>query len=129
MQTYVLQDWVTIGTDTNVGGLTNIVQPAAGWLDLGEASDALFFLEVAQVSASGTPKLYFETAPLRSASLFKVCVTRNLAAGTSPVTDKVTLYNNPSVPLARWVRWRGFKDAGSGIWTATIRAVVVAYPK
>lgn len=129
VDSYLLQDWVTLRADATVNA-TDIPQPAALWLDLGPASDVAFFLDVsAKNGASG--RMQLETAPTRDASQFQILAEIFLAANASnsPQIRRITLYDNPSVPLARWVRWRVLNDVGTGVWDVTFRITVMAYPR
>jgi hypothetical protein len=129
VDSYLLQDWVTLRADTSIGA-TDIPQPAGLWLDLGPASDVTFFLDVsAKTGTSG--RMRYETSPTRDASQFQTLSQFSLAANisTSPQVLRFALYDNPSVPLARWVRWRVLNDVGVGVWDVTFRITVMAYPR
>lgn len=128
MQSFVLQDWSTVGAVATLG-IQSVTQSASGWLDLGLASEVLFYLEVA--NRSGSPRMYYETAPLRDAGTFKQLAVLNSALtvpSATPVVTRVSLYDNPAQPVSRWVRWRAWQDVGSP-WDLTFRITVMAHAR
>lgn len=124
MNSFLLQDWVGLGTNGSV--TANITQPSAMWLDLGAATELTFLLEVAGKTGGGVPKVWYETAPLRDAGMFRTLATVNLVENTTNV-QRISLYANPSQPLMRYVRWRVTNDVVA--WTATFRLTVMTYPR
>ena len=105
MYGYLLQDWVTIrGTQANA----TVIQSEVDWLSLQPYQDVVFWLDVKSIALGGLTSitLDYETAPAKDENLFvKMITTTNLTAATSR-QDKVLLAQNPTVPLARWVRWK-----------------------
>lgn len=105
MYGYLLQDWITIrGSQTGVA----IIQSEADWASFQPYSDIVFWLEVKSYVAGGLTSLTldYETAPAKDESLFvKMITTTNITAAVTR-QDKVLLAQNPTVPLARWVRWK-----------------------
>ena len=106
MYGYILQDWITLrGTQASV----NITQSEADWMSFQPYGDIVFWLDVKSVTLSGLTSigLVYETAPAKDDSLFTGMATSvTLTAGTSPTITKVLVSQNPTVPLARWVRWK-----------------------
>lgn len=106
MYGYLVQDWLTIrGTQANAA----VIQSEADWLSLQPYQDVVFWLEVKSVTLGGLTSLTLEyqTAPAKDESLFTSMTTAvTLAAGTTPTITKVLLAQNPTVPLARYVRWK-----------------------
>jgi hypothetical protein len=107
---YMLQDWLTIrGTQSG----SHITQSEADWISFQPYQDIVFWLEVKSVTLAGLTSLTLEyqTAPAKDESLFVPMVSAvTLAASTTPAVTKVLLAQNPSVPLARWVRWKLFPN-------------------
>ena len=101
----LLQDWGSFFGN----GTTAIVQATANWLDLAAFSDVVLWLEVRSVSnpGAGSVTLSYETSPVADGALFQSMASITLTASTTPVITKIRLADNPTVPLARWLRWRG----------------------
>lgn len=110
MYGYLIQDWLTIrGTQSGA----NVTQSEMDWLSFQPYQDAIFWLEVKSVTLGGLTSitLEYQTAPAKDESLFVAMTTAvTLAAGTTPTITKVLLSQNPTVPLARWVRWKLFPN-------------------
>jgi hypothetical protein len=106
---YLVQDWISIrGSTTGVAGPPPVTQSEADWMSFQPYQDIVFWLEVKSwVSGALTSvTLDYETAPAKDESLFvKMITTTNITAAVSR-QDKVLLAQNPTVPLARWVRWK-----------------------
>lgn len=107
MYGYLLQDWITIrGSQTGVP----IIQSEADWMSFQPYQDIVFWLEVKSYTGGGLTSvtLDYETAPAKDESLFaKMITTANITAALALARqDKVLLAQNPTVPLARWVRWK-----------------------
>lgn len=105
MYGYMLQDWVTIrGTQNGV----TVIQSEADWLSLQPYQDAVFWLEVKSIALGGLTSitLDYETAPAKDESLFVKMITTTALTTAINRQDKVLLSQNPTVPLARWVRWK-----------------------
>jgi hypothetical protein len=128
MDSFVLEDWVTVQGATGV----TVTQGEGGWLDLEAFEDVVFWLLVnnASPTGAGAPTLLYQTAPTKDEAFFATQtagmtgtpVTLVSAAGTAVVTP-VLAWNAP-FPLARWVRWQ--IPAVSAPFTVTMRIVVAA---
>jgi hypothetical protein len=85
-----------------------VIQSEADWMSFQPYQDIVFWLEVKSWTDGGLTSvtLDYETAPAKDESLFVKMITTT--AITAPVSrqDKVLLAQNPTVPLARWVRWK-----------------------
>ena len=71
--------------------------------------DIVLWLDTKAVTLAGLTSLTlaYETSPAKDESLFTPMVAAvTLVAGTSPLITKVLVSQNPTVPLARYVRWR-----------------------
>lgn len=104
MYGYVLQDYVTIrGTTTGT-----ITQSEADWMSFQPYSDIVFFLDVKSVNLAGLTSitLDYETSPVKDDAIFAKMVTTTALTAATSRQDKVLLSQNPTVPLARWVRWK-----------------------
>jgi hypothetical protein len=137
MRGFVLQDWVTIrGGSTSV--VTQVIQNEASWLSLEMYQDAIFLLQVSELTLAGTSPtltLNLETSPIKDESLWMpmgnpsagVSITSSIVGVVTP--QKVILSNmTPSagIPLSRWVRWR-LIPGGTSItppWDVTFRVLV-----
>lgn len=125
MYGFLLQDWVTIRGATTISTVT---QSESGWLDLRQYQDAVFWVEVRELSLSGLTSLSMnlETAPLKDESLYVPMATQVLAAQTQPFVLKA-MAASASQPLARWVRWRlSASGTASTPWDATFRISMAA---
>ncbi|MBK6697249.1 MAG: hypothetical protein IPG50_34435 [Myxococcales bacterium] len=122
MHSVLLTDWITIrGTDT-----TPVVQSAEDWLDVPDYADAVFWVEVTQVTnpGSGTLALLFETAPADFERLFVTLDSVDvLTVGPAPVLRKAFLNQVANVPLARFLRWK-LVGSAAGTWSVTFRVHV-----
>lgn len=121
----LMQDW---STASGSNGVLAVTQPAAGWIDLAAARDAVFYLEVSDALGDPAGALHYETSPTRDPSQFRSMASRALSASSpspTPYVQRVTVYDNPPVPLARWVRWRIAFPAGA--WAVSFRINVMAY--
>ena len=125
MYGYLLQDWLTTRATQNVA----IAQSESDWMSFQAYQDIIFWLEVKSVTLGGLTSitLDFQTAPVKDESLFVAMVTgRTLNSGTAaltqPLIDRVLVSQNPTVPLARWVRWK-LTPVGTptGEWGACFR--------
>lgn len=122
MRSVLLQDTVTI----RGSGTTAAVQDAKAWLDAPGFADAVFWIEVKEVTnpGAGSVSLAFETAPAELESLF-VAVDSVSAVGvtTTPLIRKVFMNATPGVPLARFLRWK-LVGSAAGTWDVTFRVFV-----
>lgn len=123
MNTYLLQDWVSLSGDATAAS-TIVSQPSAAWLDLAHASELTFFLEVSR--KVGAPQMKYDTAPLREGAMFQELASFAMPTTTTPLVTPISLYTNPAIAVARWVRWRIYSDVGS-VWDVTFRLSVLAY--
>lgn len=119
----LMQDWLT----TDGAGTTPFVQPRPDWLDLETFGDVTFWLVVRGVSnpGAGAVVLTYETSPATEDSVFQPLGVVALTASATPVITKVALSTNPSVPLARYVRWK-LEGTTAGNWSVTFRIFVMA---
>lgn len=128
MYGYVLQDWITIrGAQT----ITSVIQSEQDWLGFSAYQDIVFWLDVRELTLGGYGSLSmnYETAPTKDDVLFTNMVSAvSMSAGATPTVTKVLLSQNPTVPLARWVRWRISASGGSpsGAWDVTFRILCAA---
>jgi hypothetical protein len=122
MDRYLLQEWTTVQAFEPT--ILSVTQPSALWLDLGHARDVTFYSE--SVNNTNEALLRYETSPTRDAAQFREMASVSAAKFASPRVKTVQLYDNPAVPLARWVRWRLTRESGTGVWGATFRIVVYA---
>lgn len=110
MYGYLLQDWLTIrGTQSGA----NITQSEVDWMSFQPYQDIVFWLDVKSVTLGGLTSitLEYQTAPAKDDALFTAMTTAvTLSASTTPTITKVLLAQNPTVPLARWVRWKVFPN-------------------
>ncbi len=118
---HLLQDWTTIAGS----GTTPFVQSVLDWADLARFADVVFWLEVRAVAnpGPGSVTLSYETAPAKDDALFRAVASVTLAAASAPVITKVRLADNPTVPLARWLRWK-LEGTAAGDWSASFRIFV-----
>lgn len=123
MYSVVVQDWVTIRGASSV---TSITQGENGWIGTAAYEDIVFWLDVREVSLSGATSVNvnYQTSPLKDDYLFTnmmsgVAIT---AALTTPTVTKVLLSQNPTCPLARWVRWNlSVVGTATASWDMTFR--------
>lgn len=125
MDAILLQPWTTARASAT-SGVLSITQDEEAWLDLGQALDATFWIDVPVVTTAGsTVFLNLESAPTKDESLFQpITPPVALSASASPVLAR-TVRSASTAPLSRWVRWRLSTPSGSGTWDATFRVRVV----
>jgi hypothetical protein len=118
MDPFLLTDWTTIaGT-----GSSSVTQPSTQWLDLPDYEDAVFFLEVKEITGSVT--LAYETGPTCEDRLFVPTIPAfTLAAGRQ--VDR-SLFSTGGFPLCRYLRWK-LSGAGTPGWDCTFRIWIAAY--
>lgn len=117
MDTFLLQDWITIAGHEPV----SIAQSAHQYVDIGRHEDLVFYLDVRE--CSGGVVASYETAPTRQdGAFFAMIAPITLVAGVR--VDRV-FFSTAAVPPARFVRWR--LSASSANCTATFRVWVCAY--
>jgi len=133
MYGYVLQDWITIRSGSVAAG-SDIIQGESTWMGFSSFQDIVIWLDVREGTfPTGAPANItwnFETAPSKDNNLFSVVAsashTNAFTAGVQTL-QKVILANNPTVPLATWVRWRLTPGGTGGTpWDATFRVLVAA---
>jgi hypothetical protein len=128
---YLLQDWITIKGSQAAANVT-VTQSETDWMSFQAYQDIVFWLETKSlVLATGVTSitLEYQTAPAKDESLFVPMTTAiTLAAGSTPTITKVLLAQNPSVPLARWVRWKLTANGtlSSGEWGTCMRIYCAA---
>ncbi len=128
MYGYTLQDWITIRGGTTV---TSITQGEQDWMGFAPYQDLVLWLDLREVTLGGATNLIFnyETAPTKDDILFTPMVSGPTitTVPASPTVTKVLLSQNPTVPLARWVRWRiSVTGTATSSWDATFRILCAA---
>ena len=130
MYGFLLQDWITI-RGANSPLVSTITQTESNWVSLQPYQDIIFWLEVREITLSSATSISvnYETAPTKDESLFTAMVTGPAvtAAANVPTITKVLLSQNPTCPLARWVRWR-LSVTGTPVaaWDMTFRITAAA---
>ena len=119
MKGLILQDWITIRGQNDT---TSVTQGANGWVDLGDAEDLAFFLDVREVSTIA-PKMAYETAACEQAGAFLPMVP----AFAPVIGQRVDwVYTNMAgVPPARFIRWK--LQPGGVPWDITFRLWLASY--
>lgn len=120
MDPCLLTDWTSIGGD---GSVTSITQPASQWKDLPDHEDAVFFLEVKELT--GTVTILYESGPTCQDQLF-VPVIPGFTMTTGKKVDRA-LFSTGGFPLCRYLRWRLMGSNAGASWTATFRVWVALY--
>jgi hypothetical protein len=125
MYGFLVQDWITI-RGANSPLVNSIIQTEQNWVSLQPYQDIVFWLEVREVTLSSATNITvnYETAPLKDESLFTAMVAGPVvtAASTTATITKVLLSQNPTCPLARWVRWRlAVTGTPTAAWDMTFR--------
>ncbi len=127
MQGTLLQDWVTIrAADSGSSTVTQVVQGADQWLDIGDHEDLAITLDVRELS---NVVIYFETSPSRQDASFRTMLSRSTGLSTLAIGQTVDrVYASlASIPPSRFVRWRlGVATSGSN-WEMTFRIWVATY--
>ena len=122
MQSFVLQDWITV----RGSGLTPVIQEAKGWLAFSSFQDIVFHLDIRRLQTNPLAGFTwnFQTAPTKDEALFQTMVA---VAGGAPsvVAVPVLLATNPLVPLATWVRWT-LTPLQPTTWDTTFRVMASA---
>jgi hypothetical protein len=105
---YLLQDWITIRGSVLQASPPTVTQSEADWMSFQPYQDIVFWLEVKSWQAGGltSVNLDYQTAPAKDESLFVNMITTTAITAAVSRQDKVLLAQNPTVPLARWVRWK-----------------------
>lgn len=122
MQSFVLQDWITVrGSGTAV-----FIQEAKSWLGFSSFQDIVFHLDIRRINLSVPVSglaWNFQTSPTKDESLFTTMVTTGGAVNAVTVVP-VLLASSP-VPLATWVRW-SLTPGANTFWDTTFRVMVSA---
>jgi hypothetical protein len=136
MRGFVLQDWLTIRGAT---GVTQIVQNEGGWLSLEMYQDAIFWLQISELTlSSGTVKMNYDTAPIKDETLFSPMGISPITTGltltttampaplvTPVILSAIAVSGNGVTPLSRWVRWRLTQSGAiTNPWDITFRVLV-----
>jgi hypothetical protein len=102
MDGFCLTDWCTIFTSGSTAQLAATTQPSARYLDLGPHEDAVFYLDVREVS--NPIYLAYQTSPSADdASFVNLVGPFQVVQGTR--VDSV-LAKYAFAPIARYVRWQ-----------------------
>lgn len=122
MDGFLLQDWMAVRLAYNAA---NMLQDEASWRDLSRYRDLSVWLEVRSIDlATGVTGLSvaYETGPTKDESLFVAVATSSVLSAplATPEIKRVLLGANPTVPLARWLRW---KIVPSGSGTSGVSAI------
>lgn len=132
---YVLQDWITIRSNTATSGTGDIIQGESTWMGFSSFQDIVIWLDVREITfPTGAPAsltFNFDTSPTKDNGLFIAMasigpLTTLTTPGVQTPLPKVILAANPTVPLATWVRWRVSPNATTGPWDATFRVICAA---
>lgn len=128
MHTYVLQDWMTVQFPST--GLTTVLQPSDGWLNLERYKDVQFWIDVANIEpAGGTVTLIIQHAPVRDEFLFYPSMT-SITVTTPGVTVRSIMFDyacatvGVNMPISKWLRWK--LTGPSAAWAITFRVIVSA---
>lgn len=107
-------------------GTTPRVQPSRDWMDLASFADVTIWLEVRSVGSptGGKIVLTYETSPTLDDSQFRNVATIALSLTTKALVTKLRLADDPSVPVARWLRWK-LTATTSADWSVTFRILAV----
>lgn len=121
MDAALLQDSLTInGGD----GIRSITQSAHQYLDIGRNEDLVFYLDIKNVSGTGTVTVSYETSPTPQDSSFLPMIAPVTISAAGLRVDRAA-FSTAAVPPARYVRWR--LQCTGGPWSATFRIWVAAY--
>lgn len=133
MRSFVLADWNTI-RGQSASPASQVTQDETGWLDLEQYSDVVIYLDVRELTSSGTGVTFnFETAPTKddprdsnnNPTFFQAIATTTLTSASATTIVLRALMMTATVPLARYLRWR-IVGPTSATWDATFRALVAA---
>lgn len=120
MESFVLQDWVTI---RGAVGVASVTQGADSWLDITDHEDLIFYVEVKELT--NAPVLNYQTSPTRQDTSFLPLVTPFTMA--SGLRIDTALFAYALTPPARQVRWK-LTSSNTGLtFDATFRIFVAAY--
>ena len=121
MRGFVLQEWITIQGDT---AIHDVIQSPTDWLNVEAYQDAVLFLEVGALTATGAIGFLLETAPSSDEALFKPIVASiAMSASVTPLVTKILASSatgtNP--PLAKWLRFH-ITSTSTTPWLVRFRA-------
>jgi len=119
MKHLCLTDWVTLRA--NSSSVITITQGEEAWLDVGDYEDAIFYLDVREVTAANTVNLYYQTSPSKEDASFVNIYSIALTPTATTQTTQRVLAKYSAVPIARYVRWQIAGLAGTGTFDATLR--------
>jgi hypothetical protein len=121
LRSEILQKWVTIRSASQ-GTASTVVQDEEDWCDTAAFADAIFWVDVREVSSSsGLVFLNLETAPYKDEALFLPAAPPvALSASSGPLVSATARGSQSVAPLARWLRWR-LTTNSSTTWDATFR--------
>jgi hypothetical protein len=121
----VLQDWITVRGGGG-SGVKAVTQSEPCWLDLAGYDDVVLYLDVRELTTTGTLSMNYQTSPSRDeASFINMVTVFTLALTPTPRVDPV-LASYAAVPLARFLRW-SLTTVDLGTWDATFRILLAAY--
>jgi hypothetical protein len=129
METFILQDFVTIRGDKTISSITQSVEC---WLDLASYQDVVAYLDVREFSVGGgnNVTMGYQTSPTRDDALF---TTMTGVAGPVPVNLALGVTVTPIInggtfaSLARYLRWQlGVTGVPNAAWDATFRVFIAA---
>jgi hypothetical protein len=121
MKHFCLTDWVTIRGLTTL--TATITQGEPAWIDVGEHEDAVFYLQVQEVT--GTVTLTYQTSPSKDDVSFQPLFPGFAMVTGTRAPDRV-LGKYSLVPIARYVRWQ-LIGGGTSPYDATFRIWVGAF--
>jgi len=125
MEGYLLQPWTCL---TAASTIPAIAQDESGWLDLTAYQDIVLWTLCGGLRGGTNIRLNFETAPAKDELLFAHLDHINLAASPAPTITKVVTTLNPTLPLARWLRWTLVPASPLVEWGATFQVHCSARP-
>jgi hypothetical protein len=120
VESFVLQDWVTI---RGAVGVASVTQGADSWLDITDHEDLVFYVEVKGLT--NAPVMNYQTSPTRQEATFLPLVTPFTM--TSGLRTDAALFAYALTPPARQVRWKLTSSNTGLIFDATFRIFVAAY--
>jgi hypothetical protein len=100
----LLQDWTTLRF---TAATPSVTQSKLTWLDVDGYRDVVFWLEVKGLILGGGTAvvLSYQTSPSRDEDLFGTMTSFPLSVTSTPFITKVLDVQNPTRPLAKWLRW------------------------
>lgn len=126
MQSCLLQDWTTLSGDSTAAA-ADVIQDAERWQSLAGARELMLYLQC--TGKTGTPRLFYETSPNRDTQLFRTLAVITPTISAAPTITSVLLWSAPSLPVAKWVRWRVKNDVGAGVWSLTLRITLMPFSR